>query len=155
MTWIHSFSSRFLLLALLLTQLASAQAQDLKGIGDPTRPPARLWVKRGADAASEPAMSASAVEAAAAASAAAAAAASATHLSAIRYDVRTSEGLALINDEWVSVGDKVKGMSVMSIAQDAVLLNGPKGARRLTLFEDPEDRGKPARTAKRGRKEKK
>lgn len=157
MTRIHPILS-FLLAALLSWQLVPmpAQAQDLKGIGDPTRPPGRSsMARRGAGAASEPEMSASAVEAAAAASAAAAAAASATNLSAIRYDVSKSEGLALINDEWVRAGDKVKGMSVISITQDTVLLSGAKGVRRLKLFEDPEDVGKPARTAKRGRKEKK
>ena len=146
-----------LCIALLMWQALPGWAAipDLTGIGDPTRPPARALSRRGSGAASEPEMSASAVEAAAAASAAAAIAASATNLSAIRYEASKSEGLALINDEWVSVGDKVKGMSVLSITQNAVLLSGPKGVRRLKLFEDPEDLGKPARTARRGRKEKK
>ena len=134
-----------------------AEIADLKGIGDPTRPPAHL-IKRSASA-SEPAAANSAMAAEAAASAASAAAevvANTTALSAIRYDVSRSEGLALINEQWVQAGDKVNNMSVLSITQDAVLLSGPKGVRRLKLFAEPEDDvGKPTRTAKRGRKEKK
>lgn len=154
MTRPRAFSFWCLAVVLLVWPLAPTQAQALKGIGDPTRPPARLFARQAADSAGAPALSASAVEAAQAASAAAAAAASATKLSAIRYDVSKSEGLALINDEWVSTGDKVKGLSVVSITRDAVLLSGPKGTRRLTMFEDPPEQGKPARTARRGRKEK-
>lgn len=157
MRHIHPVSPA-LLMSLLLCHAGLGSAQDLKGISDPTRPPASLIAKRAGASASEPAMSASAAEAASAAVAAAAASAAAAraiNLAAIRYDVGRSEGLALINGEWVHVGDKVHGMSVMSITQDAVLLSGAKGVRRLKLFEEPEDLSKPARTARRGRKEKK
>jgi Leucine-rich repeat (LRR) protein len=145
--------------ALLMWQIfpACAEMSDLKGIGDPTRPPASLMPKRAASSSEPAASNAAASEAAAsAASAAAEAAANSTALSAIRYDVSRSEGLALINEQWVQAGDKVNNMSVLSITQDAVLLSGPKGIRRLRLFAEPEDDvGKPTRTARRGRKEKK
>jgi hypothetical protein len=129
---------------------ASAQFDGLKGISDPTRPPAALTRKRDGGA------SDAAAAAEAAASAAAEAAANATGLSAIRYDVTNSEGTALINQQWVKAGEKVNSWHVMSITRDAVVLSGPKGVRRLTLFTDEsEDLSKPTRSAKRGRKEKK
>ena len=138
-----------------------AAVPDLKGIGDPTRPPPSMLHKHAASGSdggsSNGAASAEDAEAASsAASAAAEKAANASELSAIRYDVSRSEGLALINEQWVQAGDKVNNMSVVSITQDAVLLSGPKGVRRLKLFAEPEENvGKPARTARRGRKEKK
>lgn len=142
-------------MAMLMWQAlpASAQFDGLKGISDPTRPPAALMRKR-EGAGSE--ASAAAEAAASAAAAAAEAAANATGLSAIRYDVTNSEGTALINQQWVKTGEKVNSWHVMSITRDAVLLSGPKGVRRLTLFaNESEDLSKPTRSARRGRKEKK
>ena len=42
----------------------------------------------------------------------------------------------MINDELVSVGDKVGGMRVISITRETAVLKGPSGVRRLSLLVD-------------------
>jgi hypothetical protein len=132
--------------ALCLSLIGSAQAQDwLKGIGDPTRPPPELRHAAGGGAAS----SASAPQGAASAPPPVA-----LNLSLIRYDEASASGVAVINDQVVKTGEAIEGFTVKSISMDAVVLSGPSGVRRLSLFGEAGDTGiKPSRKHKHRRKE--
>lgn len=142
----------------LLPMLACAGEPDLRGVGDPTRPPASAWARQLGSASASPEEAASAAAAASAASAAAAeaeATARALRVSAIRIDLATGEGVAIVGEELVKVGDKVRGMTVVAITRDAVELKGPKESRRLVLPDVIEQSRAAARAAKRGRKDRK
>lgn len=151
------------LVALVLPLKAMSGEQDLRGVADPTRPPPNVMARQlsGAGAGMSPEEAASAAAAAAAASAANAAAAEAEALNraltlyGIRINRGSGEGVALVGEEVVKVGDKVRGLTVVSITHDTVELKGPAGARRLKLPDVIEQSGAPARAAKRGRKDKK
>lgn len=141
---------------------AAAGEADLRGVGDPTKPPPSVMARQlgsGSGSPAEEAASAAAAAAAASAAAAEAAEAEATaralKLTGIRIDVGSGEGVALIGDDVVKVGDKVRGLTVVSITHDTVELKGPSGARRLVLPDVIDQSRAPARAAKRGRKDKK
>lgn len=161
----------FALIGLLLCGpfVASGAEPDLRGLGDPTRPPASVLARQstlgagpasGSHAGSAP-MAAEAPASAASAPASSASAASAPEahtlrVSAIRIDLYTGVGVAVVGDDVVHVGDKVKDMTVVSITQEAVELKGPQGMRRLVLPDAIEQsQAKAGRAAKRGRKERK
>ncbi len=149
----------WLALLALLPLLAMSAEPDLRGVGDPTRPPPGVWAHQlGAATGSSPEEAASAAAAASAASAAAAeaeATARALTVTAIRIDLATGEGVAVVGEDVVKVGDKVRGMTVVAITHDAVQLKGPKESRRLVLPDVIESSRAAARAAKRGRKERK
>jgi len=140
------------LAAACLAYVGPVQAQEwLKGIADPTRPPAEL-MRRPAASGAEAASAASAPQDAASKVPSPAPLA----LSLIRYDDTRSEGLALINDQLVKAGDTINGVTILSISRDAVVLSGPNGVRRLTIFGEVDDMSqKPVRKHKRRRKEEK
>lgn len=150
------------LVALLPLAAVSAEP-DLRGVGDPTKPPPSVVSRQlgGAGGAGGALPAEDAASAAAAASAASAAAAEAEvttralTLTGIRINLGNGEGVALVGDEVVKVGDKVRGWTVVSITHDTVELKGPAGARRLTLPDVIDQSRAPARAAKRGRKDKK
>lgn len=143
-------------LACLLPWAVTAGAQPLKGVGDPTRPPPGVMLRLPGGAAGD-------AQAASAASAAASAASAVSvvrapvvlSLTAIRYEASSGSGGALINDKWVQVGDKVSGLTVMAITREDVLLKGPYGGQRLTLFSSTDQpASKSDRPHRRDRKEK-
>ena len=164
-------------LASMLAMAVGAVEPDLKGVSDPTKPPPGVMLKMtgeghaghgaksdergvpGADALA--AMSAASAASGASAPASTASGADAGHVdpwvvTSIRIDLATGQGVALVGDEVVMVGDKVHGMSVVAISASEVQLKGPDGIRKLVLADANEpSRAKPARAAKRGRKEKK
>lgn len=163
-------------LVVLLSFAAQAVEPDLKGVTDPTKPPAGVMLKmlgdrpgRAARSGSGEASAAEALSAMSAASGASAAAGAASAASgaessradawavtSIRIDRATGEGVALIGDELVRVGDTLHGVKVMDISASEVTLKGPEGMRKLVLPDVIEQsRAKAARPAKRGRKEKK
>lgn len=150
------------LVALLPLAAVSAEP-DLRGVGDPTKPPPGVLARQlggaggsmPADDAAAAAAVAAAASAASAAAAEAAAESKALALTGIRINLGSGEGVALVGDEVVKVGDKVRGMTVVSITHDTVELKGPAGARRLTLPDVIDQSRAPARAAKRGRKDKK
>lgn len=147
------------LVALLPLAAVSAEP-DLRGVGDPTKPPPSVVSRQlgGAGGALPAEDAASAAAAASAASAAATEAEVTTRaltLTGIRINLGNGEGVALVGDEVVKVGDKVRGWTVVSITHDTVELKGPAGARRLTLPDVIDQSRAPARAAKRGRKDKK
>lgn len=170
---------RFLLLCLsgllgaLLSLTVAAVEPDLKGVTDPTRPPAGVMLKMTGDGSGRglksvvsdgtAAAALAAMPAASGASAPAGAASGAEDgqtdrwaVTSIRIDRATGEGVALVGEELVRVGDTVNGMKVLDISSSAVHLKGPDGVRKLVLPDVIEQsRAKPARAAKRGRKEKK
>jgi hypothetical protein len=128
-----------------------AAQEWLKGIADPTRPPAEM-LRRAASGGNGAASAASSPEEAASAVPPAAPLA----LYSIRYDDANSEGIALINEQLVKPGDTINGLTILTISRDAVVLSGPNGVRRLTLFGEVDDMSKkPARKHKRRRKEEK
>lgn len=148
-----------LLIALAVGFIGSASgADDLTGIGDPTRPPPGVMVKRNgtpgaAGAPGEAASGASVpdddaqpkpVE---------------LSLQAIRFIPDTGHAVAMINGELVEVGDTVTGMRVMTISRTVTVLKGPGGLRRLTLeLDSDESNSKPTSgegAATGGRKESK
>jgi len=145
----------------LLPLAAVSGEPDLRGVGDPTKPPPGVLARQlggGGASADDAAAAAAAVAAASAASAAAAEAsaeAKALALTGIRINLGSGEGVAVVGDEVVKVGDKVRGMTVVSITHDTVELKGPAGARRLKLPDVIDQSRAPARAAKRGRKDKK
>ncbi|MBI3382507.1 MAG: hypothetical protein HY019_10925 [Aquabacterium sp.] len=145
----------------LLPLAAVSGEPDLRGVGDPTKPPPGVLARQfggGGASADDAAAAAAAVAAASAASAAAAEAAAeakALALTGIRINLGNGEGVAVVGDEVVKVGDKVRGMTVVSITHDTVELKGPAGARRLKLPDVIDQSRAPARAAKRGRKDKK
>ncbi|HEX5355623.1 MAG TPA: hypothetical protein VFW93_05375 [Aquabacterium sp.] len=159
-------------LAFLLALTAHAVEPDLKGVTDPTKPPSGVMLKMLGDRAGRGARSGSgesgaaeaqaAMPAASGASAPAAAASGADSsqpdpwaVSSIRIDLATGDGVALVGDELVKVGDTVHGMKVVAISASEVHLKGPEGIRKLVLPDVIEQsRAKTARAAKRGRKEK-
>lgn len=148
------------LVALMLPLKAMSGEQDLRGVSDPTKPPPHVMARQlgGAGAGVSPEEAASAAAAASAANAAAAEAEAlnrALTLYGIRINHGSGEGVALVGEEVVKVGDKVRGLTVVSITHHTVELKGPAGARRLTLPDVIEQSGAPARAAKRGRKDKK
>lgn len=148
------------LVALMLPLKAMSGEQDLRGVADPTRPPPNVMARQlgGAGAGVSPEEAAAAAAAASAANAAAAEAEAlnrALTLYGIRINHGSGEGVALVGEEVVKVGDKVRGLTVVSITHDTVELKGPAGARRLKLPDVIEQSGAPARAAKRGRKDKK
>ena len=152
----------WLALLALLPLLAMSAEPDLRGVGDPTKPPPGVWARQlGAAVGTSPEDAASAAAAAAAASAASAAAAEAEAtaraltVTAIRIDLATGEGVAVVGEDVVKVGDKVRGMTVVAITHDAVQLKGPTESRRLVLPDVIEQSRAAARAAKRGRKERK
>lgn len=160
------------LVGALLSLAVAAVEPDLKGVMDPTRPPAGVMLKMTGENAGRavksvvndgPAAAAlAAMPAASGASASAGAASSSNDGSAdrwsvtsIRIDRASGEGVALVGDELVRVGDTVHGMKVLGISSSEVQLKGPDGVRKLALPDVIEQsRAKPARAAKRGRKEK-
>ncbi len=148
-------------LALLCLVGMVVQAQDLKGIGDPTRPPPGAVISAvdgAASAASSPESAASDAEGE---QEAAKSRQLDLSLQAIRVDTGEGRAVALINDQLVRVGDTVEAMRLVSLSRNVAVLKGPTGVRRLTLLPEAEDVNddKPktdtARTAKRGRKESK
>lgn len=151
----------------LLSLAALSAEPDLRGVGDPTKPPPGVVVRQSSGAGralpAEDAASAAAVAEAAAAAASAAAAAQAEAevtakalaLTGIRVNLDSGEGVAVVGEEVVKVGDKVHGLTVVSITHDTVVLKGPAGTRRLTLPDVIDQSRAPARAAKRGRKDKK
>ena len=145
----------------MLPLMAVSGEPDLRGVGDPTKPPPSVWARQlgGAGAPADDAASAAAAAAAASAASAAAAEAEATAraltVTAIRINLGTGEGVAVVGEEVVKVGDKLRGMTVVSITHDTVQLQGPKESRRLVLPDVIEPSRAAARTAKRGRKERK
>jgi len=158
-TWARAAAACLVLLCLAGMVV---QAQDLKGIGDPTRPPpgAVLSVEEGAaSAASSPESAASDAEQGE--QEAAKPRAPEWSLQAIRVDVRDGRAVALINDQLVHVGDTVEEMRLVSLSRNVAVLKGRTGTRRLALLPEAEDVNddKPktdtARTAQRGRKESK
>lgn len=145
----------------LLPLAAVSGEPDLRGVGDPTKPPPGVLARQlggggaSADDAAAAAAAAAAASAASAAAAEAAAEAKALALTGIRINLGNGEGVAVVGDEVVKVGDKVRGMTVVSITHDTVELKGPAGARRLKLPDVIDQSRAPARAAKRGRKDKK
>ncbi|MGQ0598630.1 hypothetical protein [Aquabacterium sp.] len=147
----------------LLPLAAVSGEPDLRGVGDPTKPPPGVLARQlggagsgvPADDAAAAAAVAAAASAASAAAAEAAAEAKALALTGIRINLGSGEGVAVVGDEVVKVGDKVRGMTVVSITHDTVELKGPAGARRLKLPDVIDQSRAPARAAKRGRKDKK
>jgi hypothetical protein len=162
------------LLALACTlgaSLAAGQdtgAQALKGVSDPTRPPP------GAMRAPDGPRDGAAANGAAGSPAATALAASAVEaplpplqLNAIRFDMASATGVALINGKLVQAGDMVEGRTVLAVQRDAVLLSergkaGKSAPLRLSLLPDTPPsathnketkRPTAARAAARGRKE--
>lgn len=169
---------RFLLLCLsgllgaLLSLTVAAVEPDLKGVTDPTRPPAGVMLKmtgegsgRGlksvvSDGAAASALAAMPVASGASAPAGASSAdggqADRWAVTSIRIDRASGEGVAIVGEELVKVGDTLHGMKVLGISSSEVQLKGPDGVRKLVLPDVIEQsRAKPARAAKRGRKEKK
>lgn len=163
-------------LTVLLGVAAHAVEPDLKGVTDPTKPPSGVMLKmlgdragRGSKSAASESAAADAVSAMPAASGASAAASAASSasgaaveksdpwaVSSIRIDLATGEGVAIVGDDLVHVGDTVRGMKVVAITASEVQLKGPEGIRKLQLPDVIEQSGaKSARAAKRGRKEKK
>jgi hypothetical protein len=57
-------------------------------------------------------------------------------LQSVRVDGGGRGGVAVINDEVVSVGDKIAGMRVVGISRHEVRLQGASGQRRLRLLPD-------------------
>lgn len=149
----------------LLPLAAVSGEPDLRGVGDPTKPPPGVLARQlggaGSGVPADDAAAAAAVAAAASAASAAAAEAEAAAeakalaLTGIRINLGSGEGVAVVGDEVVKVGDKVRGMTVVSITHDTVELKGPAGARRLKLPDVIDQSRAPARAAKRGRKDKK
>lgn len=144
-------------LVLSLPMAVTVGAQELKGIGDPTVPPPGVMTRQAGPhggAASAPGNAASAVEASAPAASAVQAPPMLLAVAAIRYEADSGVGVALINERLVRVGETVAGMTVTAITRDEVVLKGPAGGRRLTLFPSTEQPGiKSDRQHKRGRKE--
>ena len=169
---------RFLLLCLsgllgaLLSVTVAAVEPDLKGVTDPTRPPAGVMLKmtgegsgRGLKSVVSDGAAAAALAAMPAASGASAPAGAASPaaegpadrwaVTSIRIDRASGEGVAIVGEELVKVGDTLHGMKVLGISSSEVQLKGPDGVRKLALPDVIEQsRAKPARAAKRGRKEK-
>lgn len=146
--------------------IANATEPDLRGVSDPTRPPPGVMLKQsGATAGSTPAEAIAATAAATTASGAVAAASAASAPSApesalhglgvtsIRIDLGSGEGVAVVGDEVVKVGDKVRGMTVIDITPDTVVLKSKTETRRLVLPDVIEQSRASARAAKRGRKD--
>jgi hypothetical protein len=138
-------SLRGWVLALLCPLGLHASDGFLKGVSDPTRPPA---VVKAAMAGPD-----------AAASAASAPPPPPPHvpvLGAIRYDRNTQRGVALIDDQLVNVGDKVGDDMVTAITHDTVTLKGPAGTQRLSLLliDPPTPSASTPRTAKKKRSRK-
>lgn len=106
--------------------------EELKGIGDPTRPPYGAAMGKGG---------ALPIEGAASDAAAAKPKVKPVglKLQGIRYDAARGHGVAMINDEIVEVGDSVSGMKVVSISAQMAVLKGPGGVRKLRLLVDPEE----------------
>jgi hypothetical protein len=153
-----SWSRTWMLLALAgLTQgLGAAEPKD---VPDPTRPaagfaramPSGMGAQGGRGGAAT-----SAAPSADAASAAGVAAHAGPALLAIRFDEATGQGVALIDDAFVSVGDVVGGATVMAITRHEVTLKGAGGFRKMQLddglIQAPADHGgapKPASKKKR------
>ncbi|MFT3858370.1 MAG: hypothetical protein QM742_13020 [Aquabacterium sp.] len=111
--------------------------EELKSIGDPTRPPYGAMRKGSAQdqAAAVPA-DGSAPDAAATKPKP-----RPVHLKlqGIRYDAARGHGVAMINDEIVEVGDSVAGMKVVSISSQMAVLKGESGVRKLRLQIDPDE----------------
>ncbi|MDO9236743.1 MAG: hypothetical protein Q7U28_12040 [Aquabacterium sp.] len=158
--------SRIKLLCFALAMLAGVPlltvgAQEIAGITDPTRaPPGVLLKTQGGAGPSGAGSGAGAEDAAMAASGAASAASAAAPppakmvLGAIRYDIESGMGVALLDGQAVMVGAKVGGMTVLSITRNEVMLKGHGGIKRLTLIDETDKSGPPAaKTARRGRKE--
>jgi hypothetical protein len=147
-----------LLMGLFAAGSLHAQQDALKGIGDPTRAPAGVTGKQAAGTPGS---------AAPAASGASSPEDEAEKpkpvvltLQAIRYDLGNGQAVAMINDELVHIGDKVSGLSVVSISRNVAVLKGPAGQRRLVLLLESEEMDPKSVTdkggaAKRGRKESK
>jgi hypothetical protein len=122
------------------------QAADLKGVLDPTRPPAGLAPVTGA--ASGVAHGSGALPAHAASAPAP------LVLQAIRIDHQGGAGVAMINDQLLVEGERIQGYTVVSITAQEVLLKGPSGTRRMALVDELSKSGSlQAPAAKRGRKE--
>lgn len=144
---------------------------DLKGIGDPTRPPPGVMLKQQQQMVGgaigqfvNPGGAIVPAGAAPAASAASDAEGGKTEeftgsqwsLSGIRIDKATGQGVAIVGEDVVRVGDTIHGMKVVSITYDEVQIKGPDGIRKLKFSEVNEISGvTPVRSAKRGRKERK
>ncbi|MBI2749359.1 MAG: hypothetical protein HYX43_08510 [Burkholderiales bacterium] len=151
-----------LALLALYPLVARPAEPDLRGVGDPTRPPPGVMLKQfGAAGGSAPADAGAVaalggVAAAAPAASAASAAESPFHglsVTSIRIDLATGEGVAVVGDDVVKVGDKVRGMTVIEITHDTVVLKGQAETRRLVLPDVIEQSRASARAAKRGRKD--
>lgn len=159
-------------MVLAFSATARAVEPDLKGVTDPTKPPSGVLLRMMGDragrglrsTAGETATALSAMPASSGASAAAGSASAATgseaskptplSVSSIRVDLATGEGVAIVGDDLVHVGDTVRGMRVVAITASEVQLKGPEGIRKLQLPDVIEQSGaKAARAAKRGRKE--
>jgi hypothetical protein len=121
------------------------QAADLKGVLDPTRPPAGLVpAVGGASGAVQMGMS----------PVRAASVPTPLVLQAIRIDHMGGAGVAMINGQLLNEGQQVQGYTVVSITAQEVWLKGPSGSRRMALVDELSKTGSSkAPAAKRGRKE--
>lgn len=161
----QGYCARGVLLSVCLAALLGGVMQGhglasaLQGIGDPTRPPPGVVLKR--NAAGEVIPTGPAGSASAASAPVDQPKPVALTLQAIRYEPSTKYAAAVINDEMVEVGDKVAGMTVMSISRSEAVLKGPAGLRKLTLRFEIEDEktstpdAREGAAAERGRKESK
>ncbi len=140
----------------LLPLAVTVGAQQLKGVGDPTRAPPGVMLRVPSGTAAGDAHAANQASAASAVSAVSVVRAPVVlALTAIRFEVASGSGVALINEKWVQVGDKVSGLSVTAITREDVLLKGPHGGQRLTLFSSTDQpASKSDRPSRRDRKEK-
>jgi hypothetical protein len=156
--------------ALLVLPLGGWSAEgDLKGVGDPTRPPPGVMLKQqqmvGGAAGQFVNPNGAMVPAGASPAASAASDAEGGReeltgdrwaVSGIRIDKGTGQGVAIIGEDVVRVGDTIHGFKVMSISYEEVQLKGPEGLRKLKFSDVNELSGvTPVRSAKRGRKERK
>ena len=76
-------------------------------------------------------------------------------LQAIRLNTSTGQGVAMINDEVVQPGDRLKGgWTLLTIQSDSVVLAGPKGRLNLSLLGTSSiDKDPVAPRGRQGRKE--
>ena len=134
---------------------ASAQANPLLGLSDPTRPPAGL-VK--ADRAGDLGASGGGAAAPEAGSAASAPPPPPREpelvLQLVRTDPASGRGLALINDRLLELGSRIEGWTLVAVHSNEAFLQGPRGRLRLSLTgAQVIERNPKSAQSRRGRKE--
>ena len=114
---------------------AHAQADTVVMLPDPTRPPNSVkWSSPSSGASGAPGLAApAAASGASSAATAKAAASSPRRLLSIRT-TGEGEGMALIDGQLVSVGDRVGNATVVSMDSDTVVLRGAQGLQKLSLM---------------------